>query len=161
VLAKADDAPADPSGTDKVDFGLQLLAESLADAAPLRWTLEIDGERIEEELIGVEAMNIREIGANLLLAPEADSSDDVLDVVVVRPDDRSALAGYIAARLDEEEATPPRLSIHRGRHVVLQPPLDARLHVDDFLPAWDLSTTSWIEIVASDVTPDVLVLRTP
>ena len=157
VLAKADDAPADPSGSDKVDFGLQLLAESLADAVPLRWRLEIDGERIEEELIGVEAMNIREIGANLLLAPTGDPSDHLLEVVLVTPEDRSALATYVAARLDDEEPTPSPLTVRRGRHVVLEPPRDARLHVDDVLPAWDLSSTARVEIVAADVTLDVLV----
>lgn len=157
VLAKADDAPSDPSGADDVDFGIQLLAESLAGATPQSWTLEIDGRRIEEELIGVEAMNIREIGANLLLAHESDPGDDLLDVVLVRPDDRSALAEYVAARRDDEEVTAPRLTVERGRHVVLEPPREARLHVDDVLPAWDLSTTTWVEIVAADVTLDVLV----
>ena len=157
VLAKAEDAPADPTGSDKVDFGLELLAESLAEAPPRRWTLEIDGERIEDELIGVEAMNIREIGANLLFADGSDPSDGLLDVVFVRPDDRAALAAYAGARQNGEDVAPPRLSLRRGRQVVLEPPREVRLHVDDVLPAWDLSSTSWVEIVAADVTLDLLV----
>jgi diacylglycerol kinase family enzyme len=157
VLAKAEDAPADPTGSDKVDFGLELLAESLAEAPPRRWTFEIDGERIEDELIGVEAMNIREIGANLLLADGSDPSDGLLDVVVVRPDDRAALAVYAGARQNGEDVAPPRLSLRRGRQVVLEPPREVRLHVDDVLPAWDLSSTSWVEIVAADVRLDLLV----
>jgi diacylglycerol kinase (ATP) len=157
VLVKADHAVTDPSGIENVDFGLRLLAESLADATPQRWRVEIDGERIEEDLIGVEAMNIREIGANLLLAPTSDPGDQLLDVALIGPDDRSALVAYVAARLDDDEAAPAPLTIRRGRHVILEPPREARVHVDDVLPAWELGTTNWVEIVAAEMTLEVLV----
>lgn len=157
VLAEAEDSHADPSGSEKVDFGLRLLDETLAAAVPRRWALEIDGSRTEEELIGVEAMNVREIGANLPFAPDGDSGDGLLDVALVRPDDRVALSAYAAARDADEDAEPPRLEIRRGRHVVLEPPGEVRLHVDDVLPAWDLTTTSWVEVSRADVRLDVAV----
>jgi diacylglycerol kinase (ATP) len=156
VLSDAEEASGKPSGPANVDFGLQLLGETLADTAAHPWMLEIDGTRFEEELIGVEAMNIREIGANLTFAPDADSGDGVLDVVLVRPEDREALAAFVASRLRDDEATAPTLTVHRGHHVVLEPPTEARLHVDDVLPAWDLTTTSWVEITAATAHVDVV-----
>lgn len=156
LLAEAEDAPSEPSGPDKVDFGLRLLALTLREAVPRRWSIEIDGERIEEELIGVEAMNIRAIGSNLCFAPDADPSDGMLDVVLVRADDRGDLAAYVSARLGEEEPDPPRLDAHRAHHVVLEPPAEVRLHVDDVLPAWDLTTTRWVEITPAGSPLEVL-----
>jgi diacylglycerol kinase (ATP) len=157
VLADAEDVDADPSGSDNVDFGLELLGSTLTDAEPRTWALEIDGSRLEEELIGVEAMNIREIGANLPFAPDADPGDGLLDLVLIGADDRDALAGYVAARLRDEDVPPPRLPTRRGREVVLEPPSEVRMHVDDLLPAWDLSTTRWIRISAAEVRLELVV----
>jgi diacylglycerol kinase (ATP) len=156
VLSDAEEASGKPSGPANVDFGLQLLEETLAETVPHPWMLEIDGTRFQEELIGVEAMNIREIGANLTLAPDADSGDGLLDVVLVRPEDREALAAFVASRLRDDEASPPTFTVQRGRHVVLEPPTEARLHVDDVLPAWDLTTTRWVEITAAAPRVDVV-----
>ena len=159
VLVRAEDARADPTGDDKVDFGLELLARTLGASVPRRWSIEVDGSRSIEELIGLEAMNIREIGANLPFAPGADPGDGCIDVVLVRPEDRAELTAYVAARLADDDADPPSLETRRGRHVILEPPGEVRLHVDDMLPAWDLSTTRWIEITRADVQIDLLVPR--
>ena len=156
ILAKAAETSSEPSGQENVDFGLELLAEKLAAAEARPWTVELDGVRTEEDLIGLEAMNIREIGAHLSFAPEADPGDGRLDVVFVRPEDRDALFDYVQARLRDEQAEFPSLPTRRAGHVVLEPPGDVRLHVDDALPAWDLSFTSWVEATRADVQLDVL-----
>jgi diacylglycerol kinase (ATP) len=161
VLAKADDAPADPSGPENVDFGLRLLAETLRVAPAHEWAIEIDGEQIEEELIGLEVMNIREIGANVPFAPAADASDGLLEIVLVRAGDRSELAAYVAARLHDEEVDPVALTVRRGRRILVEPPHEARLHVDDLLPAWNLSGTNWVEVASAGIVLDVLVPTAP
>jgi diacylglycerol kinase family enzyme len=158
LLDEADDAPSEPSGPQNVDFGLRLLDETLATVEPHRWVIELDGARRDEEVIGVEALNTREIGPHLPFAPAADPGDGLLDVVLIRPDDRATLADYVAARLGgREDATPPELETLRAEHVVLEPPGAVRLHVDDLVPAWDLSTISWVEITRAGTTLDVLV----
>ena len=158
LLSEAEDSRADPSGPAKVDFGLRLLRQTLADSVSRKWTLEIDGSRSVEELIGVEAMNVREVGANLPLAPDAEAGDGLLDVVLVSPDDCPALLEYVLARLEgDDDAVLPPLEIRRGRDVVFEPPSEVRLHVDDVLPAWDIDTTSWVEVAPAEVHLEVAV----
>ncbi len=132
VLIRAD-SQDDENGEGKVDRGLRLLTEVLAEAIPLVLELEIDGEHIHEELLGIEAMNVRELGPNLLLAPEADPGDGLLDFVVLRSDDRSDLADYLEARLRNEEVEHPRLVTRRGGRLAVKSPAGCRHHVDDEL----------------------------
>jgi hypothetical protein len=82
--------PAD----DKLELGLRLLEDVLQSSPALEWELEIDGIEVSESLLGVEAMNIRETGPNVPLAPEADPGDGQLDVVRIRSADRGPLLAY-------------------------------------------------------------------
>jgi diacylglycerol kinase (ATP) len=157
VLTAADEEDADPSGEEKVDFGLRLVLERLAEVAAGTWELELDGTRVREELIGVAALNVRELGANLPLAPGADPGDGLLDVVLMRPADREPLARYVEARLHDEAGEAPSLESRQARQVVLEPPADAGLHVDDVLPAWDDSGSPWVEVRQADVRLEVVV----
>ena len=157
VLTAAAEARDEPSGDEKVDFGLQLLLERLAETRPATWTLELDGRHEEAELLGVAAMNVRELGPNLPLAPGADPGDGCLDVVLIRPEDRTPLAAYLEARLLDDAAPAPRLECRRVSELVVEPPEAARMHVDDLLPAWDAGTTRWVEIRRAEVGVEVLV----
>jgi diacylglycerol kinase family enzyme len=69
---------------------------------------------VSEELLGLEAMNVRELGPNLPLAPDADPGDGLLDVVLVRSHDRDALAAYVAARLRGEHLPSPALGVRHA-----------------------------------------------
>jgi diacylglycerol kinase (ATP) len=131
VLARAEDVDAD--GEEKVDLGLQLLRDAIAEAPSLVWTLEVDGVDLSGEFLAVEAMNVRETGPNVPLAPEADPTDGRLDVVRVRPEDRAGLVSYVGQRLRGERATPPHLPVHRGTRVTIGPPRDRPFRVDDEL----------------------------
>jgi diacylglycerol kinase (ATP) len=137
MLARAASVHDEPAGEENIDFGLQLLNQVLQEIEPQRWELEIDGHRFREQLLAVEAMNVRELGPNLPLAPEGDPSDGFLDVVLLRPENRDELAAYAAARLRDGEGEMPRFEVHRGSRVLLEPAEGCRLHVDDLLPAWD------------------------
>jgi diacylglycerol kinase family enzyme len=150
VLARAEEIPDDPTGDAKVELGLRLLSDVLARVPTLEWKLEIDGARRNEALLGLEAMNVREIGSNLPLAPEADSGDGLLDLVFVRPEDRGTIEEYLDARLEGASPPSPPLERVRGSHLVLEPPRVSRLHVDDLLPAWDEARTPWVEITRAD-----------
>ena len=92
---------------DKVRHGLELLRAALAVARADRWQLELDGADLSGELIGVEAMNIREVGPELALAPSADPGDGLLDVVLIADEHRDALRAHVEARLGGTHAELP------------------------------------------------------
>jgi diacylglycerol kinase family enzyme len=123
----------DVEGEEKVDLGLELLRDAIEDRSASRWHVQADGEDLSGEYLAVEVMNIGEMGPNLPLAPDADPGDGLLDVVLVRPDDRAGLLAYLAQRLRELDADPPALDVRRGEQIVLGPPEDVRLHLDDRL----------------------------
>jgi diacylglycerol kinase family enzyme len=89
VLLRAEDVEQQ---SDKVDLGLRLLEDSLRDLPALEWELEADGVDASGAYLAIEAMNIRETGPNIPLAPDADPGDGVLDVAVLPAGSRLALA---------------------------------------------------------------------
>jgi diacylglycerol kinase (ATP) len=133
LLDRADELDAEPQGDDKVALSLRLLSQLVDEAEPLAFAITLDGVDRSGEYLAVEAMNARELGPNVPLAPEADSSDGKLDVVLVAPGERAALAGYVAARLDGGEPEPPALTVRRGRRLRLEASGEPKLHVDDDL----------------------------
>jgi diacylglycerol kinase family enzyme len=133
VLERAEASEEDPSGEEKIEQGLRLLHEVLDRARPLRWELDVDGVDLSGALLGVEVMNVREIGPNVPLAPEADPGDGMLDVVLVGPDDRATLGAYLEARLRGRDPEPPRLETHRTRRLAMRAPDGCPTHVDDVL----------------------------
>jgi diacylglycerol kinase family enzyme len=133
VLERAEESGDDPGGDDKVEQGLRLLLDVLADAEPRPWRVEVDGLELADDLLAVEAMNIRETGPNIPLAPEADPQDGKLDVALTRPAHKGELQRYLEARLEGGPVQPPAFDVRRGEQVVLQPPDGATLRVDDKL----------------------------
>lgn len=93
-----------------------------------RYTVRADGEDLSGEYVLVEAMNIRQIGPRLLLAPDADAADGLLDLVLVSPAERDALAKYVSS-VDAPRESVPAVS-RRVRSVEISwPPGDG--HIDD------------------------------
>jgi diacylglycerol kinase (ATP) len=120
-----------PNGEEKVELGLELMHEVLSESEPCVWELELDGEHIREPLLGWELMNARELGPNLLLAPNADVGDGMFDLVLIRPDVRSELLAYVERKLVDEHAPPPRLPERRGERLSVKLASGAAVHVDD------------------------------
>jgi diacylglycerol kinase (ATP) len=134
VLERADDVDADEKdGDEKVRMGLELMRSVIAAEPASPWRVEVAGVDLSGEYLAVEVTNIREIGPNFPLAPDVDVGDGLLDVVLVGQDDREALVSYFGDRLDRAELAPPKLTSRRGDRVVLKPPADCALHVDDEL----------------------------
>lgn len=65
-----------------------------------------DGADLGGDYVGIEAMNIREVGPNLCLAPTAHPGDGLLDLVLIRPNDRQALAERVHRRLTQSDPEP-------------------------------------------------------
>jgi diacylglycerol kinase family enzyme len=151
LIARADDD--DAGRDDKVDHGLHLLRRTIAETPSSHWELDGDGVDLSGDYVAVEFMNVRETGPSVALAPEADPSDLLLDLVRIRAEDAPALLDYIDARLDGGDAEPPRLAVERTLQATLRPPAGARLHVDDEL--WSPESGTAVEI---DLRQDVTVL---
>lgn len=99
--------------------------------APQYHDVRADGQDLSGEYLAVEAMNIREVGPRLLLAPHADPGDGLLDLVLVRPEDRDELVEYFDS-LGASRKSPPITSRRVQRAEISWPP--AAGHVDD--KAW-------------------------
>jgi diacylglycerol kinase family enzyme len=123
----------DEDGDAKLRIGLELMRAAIAAAAALPWRVEVAGADLSGDYLAVEVTNIREIGPNFPLVGEAPVGDGMLDVVLVAPGDREALVGYFGDRLDRAEPRRVRLNVRRGDRVVLRPPHECPLHVDDEL----------------------------
>ena len=124
VLERAEDLDAEEKadGDEKVRLGLELMRRVIGEAPVLAWRVEVDGVDLSGDFLAVEVTNIRDVGPNFPLAPDADLGDGRLDVVLVRPDDRESLAQYFTDRLAGTEPRVPELDRRRGERVVLRPP---------------------------------------
>jgi diacylglycerol kinase family enzyme len=130
LIARADD---DPRDDDTVDHGLRVLRETIADARSSHWIVEADGTDLSGEYVGIEVMNIREIGPNVALAPKADPGDACLELVRIRPDAVPALLDDVDRRAGGDDAQPPPLAVQRSRQVTLRVSGVSKLHLDDEL----------------------------
>lgn len=87
------DKPENPS--DELTFALEVLHELIEKAKPCQARLTIDGKVYEGNYLLLEVMNIRSIGPNLALAPNADWGDGAFEVVLVSEEDRNVLAKHV------------------------------------------------------------------
>lgn len=103
----------------------------VADAPAEHWTLELDGRHESGAYLGVQVMNIREVGSRVALAPDADPGDGALDVVLIGPDDRDALVRYGGRRRHDDAVDTPRLRVHRATRVAARASAGCPVAVDD------------------------------
>ena len=89
----------------KLKAALDLLLKITGTYEPERCQLTIDGKDFSGQFLMVEVMNTRSIGPNLLLSPDGDPGDGVLEVITVPESDRQKFADYVAHKLNGEEAT--------------------------------------------------------
>lgn len=81
----------------------------------VRCRVELDGERLDGEYLLVEGMNMRAIGPRLTLAPKADPTDGLLDLVLVRHEKRDALLAYVRGLMTSGLAELPSVDLVRGK----------------------------------------------
>ncbi len=82
----------------KITAARSVLQQLTRDYAASPCSLEIDGKDASGKFLLVEIMNIKSIGPNLFLAPDADPGDGYFDVVVVREDERDKFLKFIDSR---------------------------------------------------------------
>ena len=122
---------------EKLRRDLNALKDILSKYSLQNVEVKLDGKDLSGGYLMMEAMNINFIGPNLHLAPEADPGDGHLDIVLVTDEEREELLDYLSARI-EGKASPPRLTVHRGR--ALEISWDgSQMHVDDKVWVADIS----------------------
>jgi diacylglycerol kinase family enzyme len=130
-IAAMTGAPPRDKGQDIVDKltrAVRKYRDVLSRLLPRRLTLTLDGERVQGEFIVVEVLNIRSVGPNIVLSPEADSSDGVFTVVTAEDKHRAAIDDYLRLRLEGQE---PRLSLPTRRASQVEIEGWDEIHVDD------------------------------
>jgi diacylglycerol kinase (ATP) len=113
----------------KIQTVLQILKIRLEGCKAIRLKMALDGRDLSGDYFLLEAMNIRSIGPNLCLAPDADSGDGLLDIVLVSDHERETLTRYLTELIAGKKLLPD-VTVHRGRHLHLECD-ELRVHIDD------------------------------
>ncbi|NUR06590.1 MAG: diacylglycerol kinase family lipid kinase, partial [Nocardioidaceae bacterium] len=85
--------------------------------APTRFTVDVDGERFEEDAFTVVVANSGYYGAGMRIAPEASLTDGLLDVVLVRAASRLRLARNLPRLYDGSHVDLDDVVVRRGTEV--------------------------------------------
>lgn len=83
------------------------------------WSLTLDDVGFSSRCLLVEAMNTPCLGMRTCLAPQADPSDGMLDVVLVPEDERVGLVAFLAQAVAGNVASLPNVTVRRARSVRL------------------------------------------
>jgi diacylglycerol kinase family enzyme len=102
--------------------------EVLSRLQPRRWSVTVDGAELHEDLLLLEVLNIRSVGPNLVLSPDANPSDGVFSVVAAGEGHRQSLVEYLRCRIKGEEGS-LALPTRQARRIEIQG-WDL-MHVDD------------------------------
>ena len=100
-------------------YNLALLRE-LAVLKPIRYRLVLDGEEMVTDALLVAVANNRSFGGGMLITPEAELDDGLLDVFVVRPMSRLAFLRIFPRVFAGTHVTDPRVSIRRARSIRIE-----------------------------------------
>ena len=132
LISRGDEIEADATLLGReTDRALHLLSEIIRDAPAHRWQIVADEADVSGDYLAVEVLNGRFVGPNLPLAPQADSTDGLLDLVLVTENDRESLLAYVENRLTLASGQLPALRFTQVRAVQIVAPAGVRLHVDD------------------------------
>ena len=132
LVSRGDEIAADATLLGReTDRALHLLSELVREAPLHHWQITADGVDLSGDYLAVEVLNVRFVGPNLPLAPEADPSDGLLDIVLVGDAERASLLAYAENRLNLASGQLPPLRVTQARAVEMVAPAGVRLHLDD------------------------------
>jgi myo-inositol-1(or 4)-monophosphatase len=116
-------------GTHKVLRGRDAFSQRMAEERPVDATIKIDGRKLNDRWILIEALNTRYSGPRLMLSPGADPGDGALDILCVGEDQRSDMLDWLAA----PDGMEPPIAPIRGRRLSLRWDGELPLRIDDKL----------------------------
>lgn len=97
--------------------GVHLLQEVLDGTCGREFAINVDGREISGKYLLIEAMNIPSIGPVLELAPNAKHGDGVLDVVIVKEEQRKELGRHLTGGVAKSNRK--AFAVHRTRQLRL------------------------------------------
>lgn len=146
-------------------------------------SVRLDGVDFSNHFLLFEILNTPAFGPRIKLAPQADPSDGLLDVVGIREDNRDSLLAYVSSLLSEELADLPSVEARQAKCIEIDWPGSFRFHLDgevrppvekpppDHQPAQDLRSSQNPEdapdseeeggMVTIDLLPNALELWLP
>lgn len=95
---------------------LALLVE-LARLKPIRYTIDLDGNRQQTNAVLVSIGNSVSLGGGMKITPDAKLDDGLLDVLVVQPLSRTAFLRIFPRVFAGTHVTDPRVAIHRAKRI--------------------------------------------
>ena len=97
---------------------------------PEEYTIDIDGETMQEKAFVIACCNAAQYGNNAYIAPRATMQDGLLDVTVMHPFS-IAQSPLVGARLFLRQlGHDHHVSIYRGKRVVIERKQEGILHID-------------------------------
>ncbi len=117
------------SRRDEITQVLRILKEQLQKHRAKKLEVRLDEQDLSGDYILLEALNIRYAGANLDLAPNADTNDGLLDVVLLPRGEEKKLSRYLTKCMAGKNVK-ANLAVHRGRHLEIEWD-GSPVHVDD------------------------------
>lgn len=103
----------------RLEAALKTIKKIIPEYKPVYAHVVIDGKDHSGEYLMIEIMNIPSIGPNLMLAPDADISDGLFEIILVPESKRKKLASYVENKLKGKE-TPVNLNIIKGRKIYIK-----------------------------------------
>lgn len=154
----------DPEGEKSILRGIQAGLQTVTGFQAQTWRMWLDGQALEESLLLLEVMNTPALSHRVRLAPQADPSDGLLDVVTVADTARVNVMGYIAGLLQEKLEDLPNVNIRRCKTVRLEwdgSPfhLDAEIHAHDqsgqiAIEIWPGALEIWLPTLEQETKSD-------
>lgn len=99
---------------EELSYAIRILLDLIAETSPSFFHITLDGADLSGEYLLVEAMNIRSLGPNLDIAPDADPGDDKLNLVLVAEKEKDLFYHYLQHRLEGKEPL-HSLPVRQGR----------------------------------------------
>jgi diacylglycerol kinase (ATP) len=114
---------------EELQHRIQILRSLLYESEPKTYSINIDGEDYSGRYLLVEVMNISRTGPGLDFAPNALDEQAELDIVLIKPEDDSALLHYLDDLLDGT-AQPRNFTRKRGKCISIKGH-SGDFHIDD------------------------------
>lgn len=139
----ASDELADNSPEEKKAIDLSRLVDNIEKVVPIHYDIQVDGEFYSGEYIMAEVMNMPAIGTNLLFSPLSDPTDDQLELVLAKEDEKDLLMEYVMGKMSGH---PYGISLPtlRGKEILIKSTF-TRFHIDDELVESLAGNTSYIK----------------
>ena len=109
----------DPEAGKSVLRALDTVRDILVGYEPKQWEVSLDGTALSGKYLGIEVLNTTATGPRLKLAPNADPTDGLFDVVCVKPPETDKLLNYVGTLLTDSFDTLENVETHRGKRLEL------------------------------------------